>query len=122
LTFRDIAHAAVLEYGDSLPKGYDERYAHSDVVAELKRTQEQSAIDTESIRQLELDRLDGMLLGIYGSAKKGNHGAIDRVLRIMDRRSKYLGLDAPTKQDVTSGGEPIKAYIGISPDDWDDDK
>jgi len=24
--------------------------------------------------------------------------------------------------DVTSGGEPLKAYVGISPDDWDDDE
>ncbi len=26
----------------------------------------------------------------------------------------------PDRRDITSGGEKIKAYISISPDDWDD--
>lgn len=24
--------------------------------------------------------------------------------------------------DLTSGGQPLKSYVGISPDDWDDDQ
>lgn len=31
-----------------------------------------------------------------------------------------LGLDEPEKKDITSGGEKLKGYIGISPDDWQD--
>jgi len=26
----------------------------------------------------------------------------------------------PDNLDITSGGKPLKGYIGISPDDWDD--
>lgn len=33
---------------------------------------------------------------------------------------KELGLFV-NKTDITSGGQPIKAYIGFSPDEWDDD-
>lgn len=32
------------------------------------------------------------------------------------------GLGTPTQRvDVTSAGESVKMYVGVSPDDWDDD-
>ncbi len=37
--------------------------------------------------------------------------AIDRLLRIEERRSKLLGLDAPTKTTVTRGGADIDAAV-----------
>lgn len=39
---------------------------------------------------------------------------------IIDRRA-LLGLDVAKGLDVTSGGEILKAYVGISPDDWDNE-
>jgi hypothetical protein len=42
-------------------------------------------------------------------------------LSVIQSKSKLLGLDAPTRTDITSGNEKIKAYIGISPEDWDED-
>lgn len=57
-------------------------------LAEITREPAQAVLD------LELSRLDAMLLGLWPTARKGNHGAVDRVLRIMDRRARYLGLDA----------------------------
>jgi hypothetical protein len=42
--------------------------------------------------------LDALLLILWPQVKKGDQGAIDRVLRVMERRA----LDAPTDQ----GGEP----------------
>jgi hypothetical protein len=56
--------------------------------------------DAEIIRSMEVERLDRMLLGLWESARVGHLGAVDRVLRIMERRSKLLGLDAPVKSDV----------------------
>lgn len=62
----------------------------------------------EEVLQLELARLDAMLLGVWTDAKGGNTAAIDRALRIMDRRAAYLGLDAPKRSEVTgSDGGPI---------------
>jgi hypothetical protein len=49
---------------------------------------------TDRIRQLELARLDDMLVGLWVAARGGNVNAIDRVLRIMERRARLLGLDA----------------------------
>ncbi len=51
----------------------------------------------DEVRNLELERLDTLLLALWPQARQGNQGAIDRVLRIMERRAKLLGLDAPTK-------------------------
>ena len=47
--------------------------------------------------QLQLERLDKMLLGVWPEAVKGRYGAIDRVLKIEERRAKLLGLDAATE-------------------------
>ncbi len=47
----------------------------------------------ENLRQLELERLDAMLTAIWPQALNGYLGAIDRVLKIIERRSKLLGLE-----------------------------
>jgi len=49
---------------------------------------------------LERARLDALLMGIWAQAVKGNQGAIDRALRIMERRAKLLGLDMPVQMQV----------------------
>lgn len=46
---------------------------------------------------LELSRLDQMLFGCWSKAVAGDPQSIDRALRIMERRSAYLGIDAPKK-------------------------
>jgi hypothetical protein len=49
------------------------------------------------LRKMEVLRLDRMLQAIWDQVVKGNQGAIDRALRIGERRSKLLGLDTPQK-------------------------
>ena len=63
----------------------------------IMRTLEEPA---DKVRKLELRRLDRLLLGIWDRAIRGDDKAIIRVLNIMDRRAKYLGLDAPTRIDL----------------------
>lgn len=50
----------------------------------------------ERVRELELDRLDVMLVKVFERLGHGDISAVDRGLRIMERRAKLLGLDAPT--------------------------
>lgn len=58
------------------------------------------------LRELEVLRLDRMLQAIWDQVIRGNHGAIDRALRIAERRARLLGLDAPQKfAPTTPGGE-----------------
>ncbi|HEX3052699.1 MAG TPA: hypothetical protein VHP83_18715 [Aggregatilineaceae bacterium] len=75
-----------------------------DSLAELKAVEETEA---EELRIIEVARLDAILNAMYNKAINGDQGAVDRVLRIMERRAKLLGLDAPSKTDVTSGGQPL---------------
>lgn len=56
----------------------------------------------ESMRHVEAARLDGMTMAIYPAATSGDLAAIDRVLRIADRRAKMFGLDAAQAIDVTT--------------------
>lgn len=42
------------------------------------------------------------------------------VMNCIERRCAILGIDAPKRQDITSGGEAIKGYTVLaSPADWD---
>ena len=61
----------------------------------------------EEVRTLEVARLDALLLAMWRQAQQGNQGAVDRCLRIMERRARLLGLDAPTRADVTTAGESL---------------
>lgn len=49
--------------------------------------------DVEDVVNLELERLDALQLIAWRRAKDGDLGAIDRILKIMERRAQYLGLD-----------------------------
>jgi hypothetical protein len=60
------------------------------VMSALKKTLREPA---DELRKLEAERLDGLWLAIISMAKAGNLGAIDRALKIQDRRAKLLGLD-----------------------------
>lgn len=51
----------------------------------------------ETYRDMELERLDQAQMAIYAKVLKGDVAAIDRLLKIQERRSKLLGLDSPTK-------------------------
>ena len=55
----------------------------------------------EDVLTLELDRLDQLLTSMMPEAMKGNEKAVLRVLNIMDRRARYLGLDKATPPDVS---------------------
>jgi len=53
--------------------------------------------EATGMRRLELERLDQIMLSIWPHVKRGNLQAIDRALKCMERRSRYLGLDQPVK-------------------------
>lgn len=62
-------------------------------------------IPAESVpefRAIENVRLDRMTAAMWRGATDGDFKAIDRVIRIMERRAKMMGLDAPTLLDDVS--------------------
>lgn len=74
--------------------GYSNRgTVHRMVQKAMARVNKEPA---EALRNLEQERLDRLQAAVWQDALKGSYGAVDRVIRIMERRAKLLGLDAPT--------------------------
>lgn len=71
----------------------------------------------EEVRTQELERLDRMMARFYDNALRGDVQSATTVLRIMERRSRLLGLDAATKIEnksevtVYQGGGDIDAAV-----------
>ena len=77
--------------------GMSESGAAKAVYRALDRMRSEIRESADQYIQLQLERLDTMLSGVWSDAAKGRYGAIDRVLRIEERRSRLLGLDAATE-------------------------
>lgn len=71
------------------------------VVKAMREIAERTAEDAEALQRIEVERLDRLLDALWTAAIAGDCGAVDRVLKIAERRSKLLGLDAPTRTDAT---------------------
>ena len=69
--------------------------ARKAVVSALKATLREPAAE---LRELELARLDAMLLPLWRPVQAGDEKAVDRALRIMERRARLLGLDRKTAE------------------------
>jgi len=74
--------------------------AYNAVKRALERSAKESAVDREHLRKLELARLDDMTLALAPQVKRGHHGAIDRWLKIMDRRARLAGLAVPARVEL----------------------
>jgi hypothetical protein len=85
LTWRSIAEQTGYASGAGALKAY---------MRAIKRQQKEP---TEAALYMELERLDELQQVYWEPAVQGNMRAGEFVLRIMDRRAKFLGLDAPTK-------------------------
>ncbi len=82
--------------------------AHKAVCRVLERTLGDLAESAGALRALELERLDAMLMAIWPAATGGDPAAISVALRISERRSWLLGLDAPTRSELTGAeGGPV---------------
>ena len=90
LNYRDMAVALNVSLGT---------IAH-DVGIILARWREEQVRTIGDITEIELRRLDTMLNAVWGDAKAGKLGHIDRVIRIDERRARILGTDAPTEANV----------------------
>ncbi len=106
-TFRQIQEA--LGYGSL-------GHVHRDFELIMKRTVRELP---DHVRLLELDRLD-TLVRVYmpmltspDTTPEQKIRAGDGLLRVMDRRAKMLGLDAPQKFDITTYLREFAAREGL---------
>jgi len=91
--------------------------AHHELIKDGLREQ------APAIRDKEISRLDTMLMGVWPKARAGDPRAIETVLRIMERRAKYVpGLEVPQRVDLSIQLTPeqvnqLRAVEVMSPDD-----
>ena len=83
--------------------GVDVHTAHADVGAELAALRETTITEASELRALELERLDTMTSGLWPAIQEGSAAAVGAGVRVSERRSRLLGLDAPvvTKSELT---------------------
>lgn len=101
------------EIGQRLQVSHGTAYRH--VSMELANTRSTAAETAQELREVELQRLDRLLAVVGPMAESGDLQAVDRVLRIQERRAAYLGLDAPKAQLVAVDGRPdtVKALMAL---------
>jgi hypothetical protein len=92
-----------------------EGMSYPDIARELKYNSRQAAHDAvnralkemfreplEAMIQLDMERLDRMWTVHFLNAQAGDVNALSACMRIMERRARLLGLDAPAKTAATS--------------------
>lgn len=65
----------------------------------------------DEMRTVELSRLDRLQRAVWGKAIKGDLQAVDRAIKIIDRRAKLLGLDAPQQVQITANDVDLDATV-----------
>ena len=105
LTFSEIAD----EVGYASPSGAYEA---------CKRAMNSETFYTApEFRKLHVVRLETLLAGIWNLAREGKLGAVDRVLNLLKREARLLGLDLPPQPQEPPEELPVKAYINFPMDD-----
>lgn len=119
---RKLGHSFVeiaREMGDMTAKECYQAYSRA--LADLRRVTRESLAE---LRDLELMRLEAVaksllpLCGVDGGAPIFD--AVDRLVKIMDRKAKMLGLDAPQVKKI-EGGLTMGHYPMDKPPETDDD-
>jgi hypothetical protein len=83
--------------------GYASRgAAHTDISRALERSLAQQQVGADLLRQEELLRLDRLQAAVWGQAIGGDPVAVNTALKVIDRRVKLLGLDAPTRVELVT--------------------
>lgn len=83
--------------------------AHQLVTKAMESTHAAITAGADQLRAEEIARLDGMLEKLWPKARRGEVSAVDRVLKIGERRAKLLGIEAPVRIETTGkDGKPIE--------------
>ena len=102
LTYRQMASALDVSIGTIA----------NDVKIILGRMQKEQIVNTEDWVTVELSRIDRAMNSIWGQITDADSKtrliAIDRMVKLMELRAKYLGLFSPEKHAITDPeGKPI---------------
>jgi hypothetical protein len=97
--------------------GYKSRQAAFDAV---KRALEAILREpSDELRELDLRRLDELLLGQWPAAQSGDPDAVDCCLRILSKRWRLLGLDQPRPQEQAAPPQTVMVVPYMSASEWE---
>ncbi len=91
--------------------GISKQGAHGLVMRELKRLTKEAEDDAHELRAMELERLDALTQACWEKAMDGDPQMIDKLLRISERRARFLGLDAPLKTAIDLLNTDVRIYL-----------
>lgn len=102
-TFQQIAEAGLYSSRQSAQKA---------IMTYYERVHRQVMEHVEALRQEDIDRIEGMLRGLWTIAISPQHErhlyAVDRVVKLMQHRARLLGLEMPERHELTGqGGERL---------------
>lgn len=86
------------------------------VFEELQLRIEQEAKQTETSRWLQLARLDELVSALFPAALGGNLGAVDRIAKLEEMRSKLLGTNTPIRIDMEQDIREMAKRMGLDPE------
>lgn len=119
LSFRSVA-AAIKEQAPDLlktPNGrqlaYSDVLAYRDVCSHFEALRARNVVNGDMLLDLELSRLDDIINSVwaylFGDDFNTRVVSGNLVLRAMERRAKFLGLDAPERREVAGpDGGPVE--------------
>ena len=93
--------------GDSYPRiaeklGHSQSTIYTDVQKALRDIPKPEA---DQLRKEEQARLDLLQKAVWNQALDGDVASVDRAVKIIDRRIRLLGLDAPSQLEVSGGSD-----------------
>jgi preprotein translocase subunit SecD len=105
LLYREIAGRIREQFSaDELPNGYDAAYVGKDLRRALQNVESDLETEAQDMLRMELRRLNELQAAMWSKAMQGEESAVDRILNVMQRRAKYLGLDEPDEIRAEIGG------------------
>jgi AcrR family transcriptional regulator len=87
---------------------------HEDIRQALASAIAENVKEAESLRTLEIERLDMYLSSMEKKLREGDTAAITVALRIAEQRAKLLGLNAPERREITGdNGGAVENRVAI---------
>jgi hypothetical protein len=78
----------------------------------LEESAQRTALKADQLREIELHRIDEVLRGLWSSKDEPQTASV--IIRLGERRSKLLGLDAPTKLEHMLEPGQVQTVLGFA--------
>lgn len=108
-----IAHHSLRSIADDL--GVNKSTIHRDIEALRIEWQKQRLAAMDQAAAEDLQRLSAIERTLWPFVQRGDLQALDRLLKVMERKAKLLGLDAPDRIEhlLKSEAEKVAAELGL---------